>query len=213
MRGRWMRAAAGLLLLSAAGAAQTPPASPAPPGPLERPVLLIIDVQNFYFEGGTLPLAGSVKASLQAKTLLESFRAKNLPVIHVAHMPKEKPAAPDPLYSFHPNVAPRPGEAVVIKHYADAFRETDLLDRLRALRAETLVICGMQTHMCVEAAVRHAADTGFRVVLAEDACATRDLKYKRTTVPAASVQAAVLAALNGTYAKIAAAAEIAAALK
>ena len=62
-------------------------------------------------------------------------------------------------------------------------------------------------------AVRHAADTGFRVVLAEDACATRDLKYKRTTVPAASVQAAVLAALNGTYAKIAAAAEIAAALK
>jgi Amidases related to nicotinamidase len=205
--------AAAWLLLSAAGAAQTPPASSAPPGPLERPVLLIIDVQNFYFEGGTLPLAGSVKASLQAKTLLESFRAKNLPVIHVAHMPKEKPAAPDPLYSFHSNVAPRPGEAVVIKHYADAFRETDLLDRLRALRAETLVICGMQTHMCVEAAVRHAADTGFRVVLAEDACATRDLKYKRTTVPAASVQAAVLAALNGTYAKIAAAAEIAAALK
>ncbi|MCX6566735.1 MAG: cysteine hydrolase family protein [Candidatus Aminicenantes bacterium] len=205
----------GNLILAAAiglfsSAASQTPQAPAPT--LDRPVLLIIDIQNFYFEGGEIPLVGSVKASLRAKSLLEAFRSHNLPVIHVAHMPKEKPENKDPQYDLHPNVAPRPDEPVVVKHYADAFRETDLLDRLRALGAKTVVICGMQTHMCVEAATRHAADIGFEVVLAEDACATRDLKYKETTVPAASVHAAVLAAMNGTYAKIATVAEIAAAL-
>ncbi len=208
MIGKTMLTATIGLLLSAAGQI---PQAPAPT--LDGPVLLIIDIQNFYFDGGPLPLVGSVKASLKAKALLEAFRSRNLPVIHVAHMPKEKPEKKDPLNDIHPNIAPRPDEAVVVKHYADAFRETDLLDRLRTLGAKTVVICGMQTHMCVEAATRHAADIGFRVVLAEDACATRDLKYKETTVPAASVHAAVLAAMNGTYAKIATVAEIAAVLK
>jgi len=211
MIGNMMLAAVIGLLCSPAG--QAPQAPQASPPALDRPVLLVIDIQNFYFEGGLIPLAGSVKASLKAKELLEAFRSQNLPVIHVAHMPKEKPGKKDPQYDIHPNVAPRPEEAVVVKHYADAFRETDLLDRLKTLGSKTVVICGMQTHMCVEAATRHAADIGFRVVLAEDACATRDLKYKETTVPAASVHAAVLAAMNGTYAKTATVAEIAAALK
>ncbi len=193
-------AAIGLGMLTAS--AQSPSKTEAA-ATLERPVLLIIDIQNFYFEGGRIPLVGSIPASLKAKTLLESFRAKNLPVIHIAHMPAQKPEKPDPQYEFHKNVAPAPGEAVVVKHYANAFRETDLSDRLRALDAKTLVICGMQTHMCVEAATRFAADAGFRVVLVEDACATRDLIHKKTTVKAASVHAAVLAALNGTYAGIA----------
>jgi nicotinamidase-related amidase len=175
---------------------------------LEQPVLLIIDIQNFYFEGGNLPLVGPVPASLKAKTLLEAFRAKKLPVIHIAHMPKTKPEKPDPQYAFHKNVAPAEGEAVVIKHYANSFRETDLADKLRTLGAKTLVICGMQTHMCVEAATRFAADAGYRVVLAEDACATRDLKFKGTTVKAASVHTAVLAALDGGYAKVVTAADV-----
>jgi len=200
----------GLGLASASGQA---PAKPEPGASLDRPVLLIIDIQNFYFEGGKIPLTGPIPASLKAKALLESFRAKKLPVIHVAHMPKEKPEKPDPQYEIHKNVTPIPGEAVVVKHYANSFRETDLDERLRALGAKTLVICGMQTHMCVEAAARFAADAGYRVVLVEDACATRDLKYKETTVKAAAVHAAVLAALNGNYAKVATVDEVKALLK
>jgi nicotinamidase-related amidase len=204
----------GLGAIPAAGQAQTPPPKPAKPEPgLDHPALLIIDIQNFYFKDGRLPLVGSIAASLKGKTLLEAFRAKLLPVIHVAHMPREKPETPDPQYAIHENVAPLPGETVVVKHWANAFRETDLSDRLRKLGIKTLVICGMQTHMCVEAATRFAADAGFRVILAEDACATRDLTYKNTTVKAADVQAAVLAALSGTYARIATADEVRALLK
>jgi nicotinamidase-related amidase len=169
---------------------------------LDRPVLLIIDIQNFYFAGGKIPLVGSVEASLRAKALLDAFRAKNLPVIHIRHVPKQDPATKDPAYAIHSNVTPAPGEAVVAKCYANSFRETDLQARLHALGAKTVVICGMQTHMCVEAATRNAYDLGYQVVLVRDACATRDLKYGETVVPAAAVHAAVLAAMNGSYARI-----------
>jgi nicotinamidase-related amidase len=190
----------------AAGTGQTQAGTPLPA--IDKPGLLIIDIQNFYFAGGKIPLQGSVEASLKAKTLIESFRAKKLPVIHIRHMPKQDPATKDPQYAIHPNVAPLAGEPVVIKHYANAFRETDLQSRLQALGVKTIVVCGMQTQMCVEAATRHGADLGYDIVLVDDACATRDLSYGGVKVPAASVHAAVLAAMSGTYAKVVTAADV-----
>jgi len=71
----------------------------------------------------------------------------------------------------------------------------------------------MQTHMCVEAATRHGADLGYDVVLVDDACATRDLQFGGTVVPAKAVHAAVLAAMNGTYAKVVTTADVVKALK
>jgi len=200
----------GIVGMATAFAQNTPP-TPAPV--LEKPVLLIIDIQNFYFEGGMIPLVGSVEASLKAKAVLEAFREKKLPIIHVRHMPAKDPETKDPQYEIHSNVAPQSEEAVVIKHFANAFRETDLQSRLQTLGIKTIVICGMQTHMCVEATTRHATDLGYTLVVIEDACATRDLTFKGSSVPAASIQTGVMAALNGTYAKVITAAEIAAILK
>jgi nicotinamidase-related amidase len=59
----------------------------------------------------------------------------------------------------------------------------------------------MMTHMCVDATARAASDLGFQVIIAEDACATRDLKYGDTTVPADHVHKAFLAALK-SYGKV-----------
>ena len=59
-----------------------------------------------------------------------------------------------------------------------------------------MVITGMMTHMCVDATARAAADLGFKVIVVEDACATRDLNYGETTIPAEHVHKAFLAALK-----------------
>ena len=59
-----------------------------------------------------------------------------------------------------------------------------------------VVITGMMTHMCVDATVRAAADFGFQVWVAEDACATRDLEHNGTVVPADHVHRAFLAAFK-----------------
>jgi nicotinamidase-related amidase len=168
--------------------------------------LLVIDIQHFYFEKGLVPLTGSVEAARQARRVLDDFRNRHWPVIHIRHVPKSvvitggEPA--DPQYAIRPEVAPLPGEAVISKRFANSFRDTDLLERLRALSATRLVIVGMQTHMCVEAASRAAADLGFEVVVVSDACATRPLEFGGQTVPADMVHATALAAIKGSYGRV-----------
>ncbi len=186
-----------------------PLASAQPPAPGPDPVptaLVVIDIQNFYFPGGRMALVDPVPASLQAKRLLERFRAKGWPIVHVQHLPKGQ-AAPSPdtgdeQYRIHPNVLPASGETVIGKHHANAFRDTELLAAIRRTGAKRLVIVGMQTHMCVEATTRHAADIGFEVVVVHDACATRSLAFGGVEVPAAQVHAAALAAMSGSYARV-----------
>lgn len=168
--------------------------------------LLIIDIQNDYFPGGRMELVGSVAASLRARALLEAFRARGLPVIHVQHV-STRPGAtfflPDTEgVRIHESVRPAPGEAVVTKHFPNAFRETTLAATLRERGVDALVIAGMMSHMCIDTSTRAAADAGFACTLVHDACATRDLAFGATTVPAAQVQAAFMAAMNGAFARV-----------
>jgi nicotinamidase-related amidase len=197
-----MVSGAGSVLATPAGAAQ----GGAPMRANADQALLIIDIQNFYFEGGSMPLTGPVEAAKQARRLLDRFREQRQPVIHVRHVPASGPATEQ--YATRSEVAPLPGEKVVEKRYANSFRDTPLLEVLRGLGVKRLVIVGMQTHMCVEAAARAAADLGFEVTVVADACATRPLEYGGVQVPAAQVHASTLAALKGTYAKIVTADEL-----
>jgi nicotinamidase-related amidase len=91
---------------------------------------------------------------------------------------------------------------VISKDQVNAFVETDLLSRLQADSVTQLVICGMQTHMCVEAAVRAAKDHGFSCLLVSDACATRALQYEEHIIPAKNVHYSTLQSLQGTYTKV-----------
>jgi len=61
---------------------------------------------------------------------------------------------------------------------------------------ERVVITGMMTHMCVDATARAASDLGFKVIVAEDACASRSLEFGGTTIPADHVHKAFLSALE-----------------
>jgi nicotinamidase-related amidase len=182
-----------------------------------HPALIIIDIQNDYFPGGRMELEGSLEASLQAAKLLEGFRSKGLPLVHMQHISTRPGASfflPDTAgVNFHASVAPRAGEAVLQKHYPNSFRGTKLLEHLRGLGADHLVIAGMMTHMCVDATTRAAFDLGFSCTLAHDACATRALAFGEQRVPAAQVQAAFVAALGGRYAKVQNAVAIAAEIR
>ncbi len=191
-----MLCGAGSVLAAPAGAAQG--GAPVPTNADQA--LLIIDIQNFYFAGGSVPLTGPEDAARQARRVLDRFRERRQPVIHVRHVPASGPVTDQ--YAIRPEVAPLPGEKVVEKRFANSFRDTPLLELLRGLGVKRLIIAGMQTQMCVEAAARAAADLGFEVTVVADACATRPLEYGGVKVPADQVHASTLAALKGTYAKI-----------
>jgi len=168
--------------------------------------LILIDIQNDYFDGGANPLVGSAEAALRAGELLARFRARRLPVVHIRHLSTRAGATffiPGTHGAeIHESVAPAVGETVIEKHFPNSFRDTGLLDHLRAEGATDLTICGMMTHMCVDATVRAAKDLGFSVTLVGDACATRPLEIDGRTVAAAEVQTAFLAALSYFYATV-----------
>ncbi len=174
--------------------------------------LLLIDLQNDYFEGGAMALVGAEPAVANAARLLARFRERALPVFHVQHVATRpgatffRPATAG--VQIHPAVAPREGESLTVKHFPNSFRETALLAALRAAEVSKLVIAGMMTHMCVDTTVRAAADLGFACTLAGDACATRDLVFGGERVDAHDVQLAYLAALDGSFAAVHAAQRI-----
>ncbi|MCI0554860.1 MAG: cysteine hydrolase [Anaerolineae bacterium] len=170
-----------------------------------RTALLIIDIQNDYFPGGKYPLVNPLEAAQRAYMILQCFRERGGHHVHIQHISLKPDAAffikGDSGSDIHDSVAHFEGEPIVYKHYPNSFRETNLLEMLKEWEIERVIITGMMTHMCVDATARAAADLGFQVIVAEDACATRDLTYGEMTIPAEHVHKAFLAALK-SYGKV-----------
>lgn len=162
--------------------------------------LLVIDIQKDYFPGGKYELVEPLAAAQKAYMLLQCFREHHGHHVHIQHVSLEPDAAffirGDSGTDIHDSVAHFEGEPIVYKHEPNAFLNTNLLDLLKNWNIERVVICGMMTHMCVDATARAASDLGFQVMIASDACATRSLKFGDTLIPADHVHKAFLAALQ-----------------
>jgi len=161
--------------------------------------LLLIDIQNFYFPGGKSELVQPEKAAANAARVLAWFRNNHLTVIHVRHNA-------EPGGEINDLVKPLPAEKIFSKDAVNCFVGTNLLDYLKSQNITTLVICGMQTHMCVEAATRAASDMGFKCILIHDACATKDLKFGDRIIKAEDVHYSTLSTLK-IYATVESASE------
>ena len=168
--------------------------------------LMLIDIQNDYFENGANPLINASQAADKAKELLHYFREQQLPVIHIKHLSVRPDATffiPDTQGAeIYHTLQPIDGEKVIVKNYPNSFRNTELLEYLKSLEVDELVICGMMTHMCVDATVRAAKDFGFNCRLVADACATKDLEILGMKIKAEQVQLSFLAALNYFYSEV-----------
>jgi nicotinamidase-related amidase len=149
--------------------------------------LVLIDIQAFYFDTAKAPLTGGEEASLQAGLILEHFRETGQEIVHIKHKGGG---------AIHEFVKPLPNETVFTKEHVSCFRETPLLDYLKEKEIQRLVIVGMMTHMCVEAATRSADDLGFETILIHDACATRDLTYGAHIIAARDVHLSTLSTLR-----------------
>ena len=171
-----------------------------------KTALLLIDIQREYFEGGSMPLPGALAAAARASTMRAYFRHSRRPAVFVQHIAANPEAvsfrAGTPGVCLYSTMRPLPGEAVVRKHHPNSFRDTNLLDLLRSYHVTRLAICGMMTHMCVDTTVRAAADFGFGCIVAADACAAQDLTFGEMFVPAPTVPAAFMAALDRSFASV-----------
>jgi nicotinamidase-related amidase len=168
--------------------------------------LILVDIQNEYFPGGRMELAGIQQASANARQLLALFRDRGWPTFHVQHLAQQADA---PLFTpgtafveIHESLKPLAGERVIQKHFPNSFHQTPLLEELQAAGVDHAVIVGAMSHMCIDATTRAACDLGLRCTLIHDACATRDLDFQGKKVRADEVHASFMAALGWWYARL-----------
>ena len=170
-----------------------------------KEALLIIDVQNDYFPGGASELSHPFEAEKRIQELNTESRNCGRPIIYIQHFnPPNDTFFLEGTFGaeISERIKPQAEDKVIIKRYPNSFLETELNAHLKSLQVDTLIVCGMMTHMCVDTTVRAAMDYGYRVKLVANACATMDLVLNGETIPAETVQKAFIAALDGVFATV-----------
>lgn len=173
---------------------------------MSKRATIVVDLQRDYLGTGRMPLSGIDAAVANAARVIEASRNRGEPVVHVRH----EFTGPDaPFFAagsegaeIIPDVAPLQGEAIVTKHFPNSFRESALKQVLDEAGVGQVVIVGAMSHMCIDATARAAADLGYEVTVVHDACATCDLEFGDTRVPADQAHATLMSALAFAYAKV-----------
>ncbi len=144
-----------------------------------KTALILIDLQMDYFTPGKLPIPDGERVVERAQRLRDWAAEKGVAVVHIQQI---SPNPSGPLFAagtggiaIHPRLTPRAGETVLPKTLPSSFDRTELDAFLRARGIKTVILAGLMTHMCVETTARHAVPLGYSVIVASDACASRDL--------------------------------------
>ncbi|MGH6861784.1 MAG: cysteine hydrolase family protein [Phyllobacterium sp.] len=170
-----------------------------------KTALLVIDFQNEYFSG-KMPIPNGEKALTNARRLIERADADGMKVYHIQHVtPAGSPVfAEDSTSSkFHHDIQPAAHHSVVRKSSVSVFPTTDLDGQLKQAEIDTLIVAGLMTHACVAGAARDAVPLGYNVIVAEDACATRDLDMSNgKAVSHDALHRAALASIDDTFGDI-----------
>lgn len=170
-----------------------------------KTALLVIDFQNEYFSG-RMPIPDGEKALANAKRIIARADQDGMKVYHVQHVtPAGSPifAEDSETSRFHDEVQPSAHHSVVRKSSVSVFPTTDLDQRLKDAGVDTLLIAGLMTHACVAGAARDAVPLGYSVIVADDACATRDLGMADgKTVSHIALHRAALASIDDTFGDI-----------
>ena len=171
---------------------------------LKDSALIMVDCQNTY-RHGVMQLTNIEPAILEAQKLLMMARDLKIPIMHIQHdagvgTPYDITAE---IGAISAEVAPKNGEAVVIKNYPNAFWHTTLEAQLKALGVENVVLAGFMTHMCINSSARGAFNLGFKPTVVASACATRSLVGPQgKVIDAQTMHDSALAAVRDLFAVV-----------
>jgi nicotinamidase-related amidase len=172
----------------------------------EHSVLLPVDMQ-VAFDSPSWPSRWNADVDRNGLALLDAWREMRRPIIHVAHDSVEANSTlrrDQPGNAFRPGFGPQGDEALVRKSVNSAFIGTDLDLQLRRLRAQSVVVFGITTDMCVSTTVRVGANMGWSMILVEDACDCCELQSVRggETIEAKTVHDVHVATLGAEFCKV-----------
>ena len=91
-----------------------------------------------------------------------------------------------------PELAPLPGETVIVKPGKGAFWATPLGQILRGQGISHLLLAGVTTEVCVQTTMREANDRGYECLLIEDATESYFPEFKRVTIEMIRAQGGIV---------------------
>ena len=131
---------------------------------------------------------GVVDAVAESRPLVDLARTKGIPVfytkvyfehpsdggIFTQKIPKLRTWTKDnPLVEIDDRIAPREGDAVLVKQYPSAFFGTNLACNLRAIGVDTCIMIGCSTSGCIRASVLDGMQHGFKCVVPRECVGDR----------------------------------------
>jgi nicotinamidase-related amidase len=132
--------------------------------------LLVIDVQKAYFDADSTKSLESAIEYINAA--IELFRAKALPVICVQHRDDENNHIPGVEgFDLPESLKILPSDLHIHKTYGNSFNKTPLLDELKKMGVDTVLITGFRAEGCVLSTYRGAMDVDLTPILLRDAIA------------------------------------------
>lgn len=130
-------------------------------------LLLIIDVQEKLVN--TLDKDIVVK---RTATLAQAAKIMEIPTILTEQYSKGLGKTVTPVAQCIAKTTP-----VVEKSAFSAIKEKGFMDILKSFNKKQIVICGIETHICVHQTASDLIELGYEVYIAKDACASRG-KYE-----------------------------------
>lgn len=179
---------------------------------LKKTALVIIDMQrDFCAPGGFGEALGNditpTKSIIPTvRKVLDAARAKGMTVIHTreGHKPDLSDLVPAKLrrsssigkkgpmgrilvrgeygHDIVDELQPIKGELVIDKPGKGAFYQTKLQAFLKKKNIESLIVCGVTTHVCVHTTIREANDRGYECLMLEDGTAAFDIRDQEAAI-------------------------------
>jgi isochorismate hydrolase len=161
---------------------------------LERPALLVLDMQEYFLQPRShafIPSAPAILPNIRA--LITYFTSQNCPIFFTRHL--NTPENAGMMANWWQDLIERDNSLSLLtqqldtntglileKSQYDAFFKTDLESLLKEQFVSSIVICGVMTHLCCETTARSAFIHGFHVWFTIDGTATYTPEHHLATL-------------------------------
>jgi len=158
-----------------------------------RPAIVVVDMLKDAFKRKDLPATQEyLKILPKIKELLEEARKLRIPIIFACDSFLENDFIFKGKHSYSirgtegaevvEDLRPRKEDQILLKRRFSAFFKTDLDQTLRLLGADTVVITGINTHVCVYATAMDSVCNDFYAIVLEDCSASRDREVHQGSI-------------------------------
>ena len=143
-----------------------------------KPALLVIYVQNGFFNISQV-CSDSLKFAIQyINAAIKLFRAKNLPIVIIQHESEQDELVPGkPDFDVPSTVNVEPSDLRIAKTYGNSFNKTGLTEKLREINVDTVILTGFMAEECVLSTYKGAEDLDLKPIILKGSIASNNPEH------------------------------------